>query len=122
MPEQYDKDMTSFTFSLKLALEAKKDISEKVDMLSERIDRLVEHFTIEDIPIIKPILNITHSRKELKKLAKALDRVADIIEHHDALTQKLKVIELAEKEPNWFAAAFGDFQGDIDSTISDLLS
>ena len=122
MPEQYDKDMTSFTFSLKLALEAKKDISEKVDMLSERIDRIVEHFTIEDIPIIKPILNITHSRKELKKLAKALDRVADIIEHHDALTQKLKVIELAEKEPNWFASAFGDFQGDIDSTISNLLS
>jgi hypothetical protein len=122
MADEYDKDMTSFTFSLKLALEAKKDISEKVDMLSERIDRIVEHFTIEDIPIIKPILNITHSRKELKKLAKALDRVADIIEHHDALTQKLKVIELAEKEPNWFAAAFGDFQGDIDSTISNLLS
>lgn len=122
MADQYDKDMTSFTFSLKLAVEAKKDISEKVDVLSERIDRIVEHFTIEDIPIIKAILNITHSRKDLKKLAKALDRVADIIEHHDALTQKLKVIELAEKEPNWFASAFGDFQGDIDSTISNLLS
>ena len=41
---------------------------------------------------------------------------------HDSLEKKLKVIELAESDPNWFAAAFGDFEKDIDSAIDKLIS
>lgn len=114
--------ITSFTFSMETANKSKEEIFTKVKSLSDRIDKIVNQFTIDDMPILKPILNITHSKNDLKRLAKALDRVADIIEVHDALEGKLKVLELAQNEPHWFAAAFGDFEKDIDSAIDKLIS
>lgn len=114
--------ITSFTFSMKAGLKSKEELSSKVQALSDRIDKIVNQFLIDDMPIIKPILNFTHSKNDLKRLSKALDRIADIIEVHDSLEKKLKVIELAESDPNWFAAAFGDFEKDIDSVIDKLIS
>ena len=114
--------ITSFTFSMATANKSKEEIADKVKTLSDRIEKLVNQFTIDDMPILKPILNITHSKNDLKRLAKAIDRIADIIEIHDALESKLKVIELAQSEPHWFAAAFGDFEKDIDSAIDKLIS
>ena len=77
--------ITSFTFSMETANKSKEEIFTKVKSLSDRIDKIVNQFTIDDMPILKPILNITHSKNDLKRLAKALDRVADIIEVHDSL-------------------------------------
>lgn len=113
--------ITSFTFSMETANKSKEEIFTKVKALSDRIDKIVNQFTIDDMPILKPILNITHSKNDLKRLSKAIDRVADIIEIHDALENKLKVLELAQSEPHWFAAAFGDFEKDIDSAIDKLI-
>ena len=117
-----DSPIESFTFSMQLAQQTKKDLTQKVEALSDRIDKIVDHFTINDMPIVRAILQVTHSRQDLKKLAKALDRVAEIIELHDSMTNKLKVIELAEQDPYWFASAFGDFEKDIDTAIANLLT
>jgi hypothetical protein len=73
------------------------------------------------MPVVTAILNITRSKNDLKKLAKALDRIADIVEVLDSLKEKLTVIKVAEKNPNWFMSAFGDFSTDIDKTIESIL-
>ena len=88
-----------FTFSMKLAAETGKDISKKVDTLNERIEKISDTITINEMPIIKAILNVTRSKSDLKKLAKALDRLSDIIELHDSLVRnvtKEKVAALGE--------------------------
>ena len=73
------------------------------------------------MPVIKFILNISENREDLKKVSKALDRVADLIEARNDLLPKLRIIELAEKDPNWFALTFGDFSVDLDLELDDIL-
>ena len=73
------------------------------------------------MPVIRFILNISENREELKKVGKALDRVADLIEARNELLPKLKIIELAEKDPNWFALTFGDFSVSLDLELDNIL-
>jgi len=112
-----------FVFSMKLADEMRQDLTSKVSTLNERIEKISEAFTVgDDIPIIRPILNVTRSKEDLKKLSKALDRIADIIELHDSLSRKLSVIEIAQSDPQWFVSSFADFETDIDKTINQIIS
>jgi len=110
-----------FTFSMKLAAETGKDISKKVDTLNERIEKISDTITINDMPIIKAILNVTRSKSDLKKLAKALDRLSDIIELHDSLKNRLAVIEAVQNDSRWFVSSFADFEQDIDKTIEQIM-
>jgi hypothetical protein len=112
----------SFHYNLDSSREVKKQLESKVSTLEERIDKIVEHFTLNDMPIIRFILNISEDKKELKKVAKALDRVADLIEARNQLLPKLEVIRIAEKDPNWFANTFGDFSVDVDLGLDELLN
>ncbi|MBM3909858.1 MAG: hypothetical protein FJ352_03735 [Firmicutes bacterium] len=115
--ESFDK----FTFSMKLAAETGKDISKKVDILDERIDKITTTVLVDDMPIIKAILGVTRSKTDLKKIAKALDRLADIIEIHDSLKNRLTVIEAVQNDSKWFVSSFADFENDIDATIAQLM-
>ena len=72
------------------------------------------------MPIIRFILNMTHDKEIIKGISKALDRVSDLVEHHDNLSSKLKVIEHAEQDPSWFAYTFGDFSSSIDNDLKDI--
>jgi len=110
-----------FTFSMKLAAETGKDISKKVDTLNERIEKISDTITINEMPIIKAILNVTRSKSDLKKLAKALDRLSDIIELHDSLKNRLAVIEAVQNDSRWFVSSFADFEQDIDRTIEQIM-
>lgn len=110
-----------FTFSMKLAAETGKDISKKVDTLNERIEKISDTITINDMPIIKAILNVTRSKSDLKKLSKALDRLSDIIELHDSLKNRLAVIEAVQNDSRWFVSSFADFEQDIDKTIEQIM-
>lgn len=114
-------NINHFTFSMALAKETKKDLQSKSDALNERILAISNNVIINDMPVIQAVLQITRSRKDLKKLAKALDRIADIIEVHDQIQDRLNVVKLAEKDPNWFMSAFGDFTQEIDETINNIL-
>jgi hypothetical protein len=67
-------------------------------------------------------LQTSHDRSELKKFAKAVDRIADLIEAVDQLESKLKIIETAQKDPQWFAFAFGDFSQEIEKDINDIFN
>lgn len=112
----------SFRFSFDMVKKSKSEIQSETELLKERIDKIIEHFSVNDVPILKFILNVTDSRDDLKKLSKALDRLADLTEHYTSLTRKLSVIEQAEVDPHWFALAFGDFQHDVDQAISSLFN
>jgi hypothetical protein len=113
--------MNSFYFNLDASKQVKRDIENQLNLLNDRIEKIVDHFTLDDMPVIKFILNISENREDLKKVGKALDRVADLIEARNELVPKLKIIELAEKDPNWFALTFGDFSVDVDLELDNIL-
>lgn len=114
--KELDK-IKKFNFSFDMVSKSKGELQEQRDAVKERIDKIVSHFTIDDVPILSYILHVTSSRVELKKLSKALDRLSDLAEIHTSINNKLKVIEAAESDPNWFALAFGDFDQEIDTDI-----
>lgn len=112
------ENIRSFKFSFDMASKSKTSIQREVDNLKERIDKIIDHFTVNDMPILRLILNVTDSHDELKKLSKALDRLADLSDHYNSLSRKLSVIEQAEADPSWFALAFGDFEQEVEDGIN----
>lgn len=112
--------MNTFMFNLESSRDVKKQLESQIAALDERIEKIVDHFTMQDMPIIRLILNVSEDREELKKVAKALDRIADLIHAKNELLPKLEVIKTAEKDPNWFAWAFGDFSSDVELEIDNL--
>ena len=109
-----------FNFSFDMVNKTKAEIKQQHEAVKDRIDKIVNHFTVDDIPILGYILHVTNSRSELKKLSKAIDRLADLVDTSTSLGNKLKVIEAAETDPNWFASAFGDFDQEIDHDLENL--
>lgn len=113
--------LSSFYFNIEASKNVKKEIETQLNLLNDRIDKIVDHFTLDDMPVIKFILNISENREDLKKVGKALDRVADLIQARNELIPKLKVIQTAEEDPNWFALTFGDFSVDVDLELDNIL-
>lgn len=113
--------VNSFYFSLEASKEIKTQLESQLSNLDARIDKIVDHFTLDDMPIIRFILNISQDKEELKKVAKALDRVAELIHAKNQITPKLEVIKIAEKDPNWFALTFGDFSTDVELGLDSIL-
>jgi|688.fasta_scaffold775105_2 hemoglobin-like flavoprotein len=111
----------TFQFNLDSSNETKKEIKSQLSSIDERISKIIEHFQIDDFPVVQVLLNMTHDKETLKGLSKALDRVADLVEVKDNLLAKLKVIEHAETDPSWFASTFGDFSEDLDNQIQHIL-
>lgn len=111
----------SFYYNLDQSKDTKNQIESKLFTLEERIEKIVDHFTLNDMPVVRFILNISEDKQELKNIAKALDRVADLIEIRNQLLPKLQVIKLAETDPNWFANTFGDFSADLDLNLNQFI-
>lgn len=109
--------MKTFSFNIDSSMETKKEIKGQLSAVNDRIDKIIDHFQIDNMPIVQAILNVTHDKDVLKGLSRALDRVADLIEIQDNLSSKLKIIEHAETDPSWFASTFGDFSDSIDKDI-----
>lgn len=114
--ENYDK----FPFSVKASLEVQSELKSQLFNINERIEKIVSNVLLGDMPMIRFVLQTSHDKTELKKLAKAIDRVADLIENADQLESKLKIIEVAQEDPKWFAFAFGDFSQEIDKDIKEI--
>jgi hypothetical protein len=105
-----------------LQAKLKADLQTQLQTLNERIDKIASNVLVGDMPLIRFVLQTSHDRSELKKFAKAVDRVADLIEAVDQLESKLKIIETAQKDPQWFAFAFGDFSQEIEKDINDIFN
>ncbi|MFZ4104860.1 hypothetical protein [Flavobacterium sp.] len=114
----YDK----FPFSAKASLKVKSDLETQLQNLNERIEKISSSVNVGDVPLVRFVLQTSHDKIELKKFAKAVDRVADLIDIVDQLESKLKIIETAQKDPSWFAFAFGDFSEEIDKDIDNIFN
>jgi hypothetical protein len=123
-PEKIPEGLSSidtFPFSVKAGKLAKKDIESQLDAVNARIDKIVDHFIFSDTPILMFILRLTDKKADLKKLSKALDRVADLVEIQSDLNSRLSVLKVLESDPNWFATTFSDYSDEIDRDISFII-
>lgn len=124
-PEAVPKGLTpvtQFTFDIENIKGAKKDITLQSEALTERIKRISDKCLLsEHYQVIPQILNISRDPEDLKRLAKGLGRIADIIGEADELERRATVIEVAEKDPSWLAWAFGSFDMQ-DSVIESFLN
>lgn len=118
---QVSKTIRQFYFNLDNSNDLQKELESQVSNLDERIDKIVDHFTIQDFPVIRAILGISQDRNELKKLSKAIDRIADLVDAKNKIIPKLEVIKTAQEDPNWFALAFGDFATHADLELDNIL-
>ena len=115
------KSLDTFTFSLNASKGLLNDLENELEHLDSRIERLSNDVLLGGLPIIKFILQTSHDKKELKTLAKAVNRIADIIEQHDKIQSKITILQTAQKDPEWFALAFGDFSQEVENDISTLI-
>lgn len=106
--------ISKFTFNAALAADAKAGNEALIEAMNNRIDKIIQAFTVSDIPVIRGILSVSHDKEELKGLAKGLDRVADLIGVLDQLELRQKILEYAEEDPTWFASAFADLESVVD--------
>lgn len=111
--------LKKFTFTTDLVEVAKRDNQVLIDRYSERIDKIAQALMINDMPIIPAILSVTKDKAELKRLAQGIDRVADLAEVLDELQTRQNVLEYAERDPMWFAAAFADLEHEVNTSIPD---
>lgn len=116
------KPIDKFTFSLSASNAIKSQLQNEFDSIESRVERIVNQVLLDGVPMIRLVLQTSRDRKELKKFAKALDRIADLIERQDSLSEKLDTINLAQKDPSWFALAFGDFSQDVENDLNSILN
>lgn len=102
-----------FTVDLTQLGGARDELETRMKELGDQISRLIERMKIDDTPILVPILHLTKKRSALEKLARALNRVAPLVDEYDRLHKRLHVIEVATEDPGWFASCLGDFSTDF---------
>ena len=124
-PEKIPEGITSiqtFPFSFSAGKDAKQDLESQLEKINTRIEKIVDHFVFNDIPIIHFILRATNQKNDLKKMAKAVDRLADLVQIQEDLSSRLSVIKTLEADPNWFTTTFSDYSSEIEKDLSDILN
>jgi len=116
------QNLTNFLFSLEASSSVKSDLQSQLGSLNERIQKIVNSVTLNDMPILSFVLQNSHDKKELKKFAKAVDRVADLVDAVDKIESRINIIDTAQKDPDWFAFTFGDFSKEIDEDINNIFN
>lgn len=112
-------DFRDFNFSFALAQKTKTELEESHDKILERMTNIVdsEKFFINGFPVLKNIVALQPKKNDLKKLSKALDRLADLVEVFQELDSKLSVINTVQEHHHWFAWACGDFSHEVEQDI-----
>jgi len=115
------KSIELFPFSFNAGKNARKDLQSQLELVNNRIDKIIEHFVFDDVPIVHFILKTTNQKSDLKKLAKAIDRLGDLVEIQLQLSSRLNVLNLIEADPVWFTSTFSDYTNEIDRDLNDIL-
>lgn len=111
----------SFPFSFTAGKNARKEIQSQLENVNARVNKILEHFIYDDIPVLHFILRATTQKADLKKIAKAVDRLADLVEIQEDLNARMNVIKLLEADPSWFTSTFSDYSQEIDRDLSDII-
>lgn len=111
-----------FPFSFNAGKNAKKELSSQLDTVNSRINKIVDHFVFDDMPILNLVLRVTNQKSDLKKMAKAIDRLADLVEIQQNISSRLNVLSIIESDPVWFTSTFSDYSSEIDSDLSKIIN
>lgn len=117
-------NLNDFNFSFNLAHKAKQELEIEHQTVLDRITAISESekFFINGFPVLKNIINLQPKKADLKKIAKAIDRLADLLEVFQELNNKMSVITAVEEHPNWFAWTFGDFSKEIEKDLESFFT
>lgn len=117
-------NFNDFTFSFSLAEKAKNELEDSHQKIQERINNITdsEKFFVGGFPVLKNIIYLQPSKQDLKKLAKAIERLSELVEVFEELDNKLNVIKTVQTDPEWFAWACGDFTNDVDKAIEQMFN
>jgi hypothetical protein len=123
-PERIPEGIASidtFPFSFNSGKNAKRNLETQLEQINSRVEKIVDHFVFNDIPIVHFVLKATSQKNDLKKLSKAIDRLADLVQIQEELSNKLAVINALEADPVWFTTTFSDYSAEIDRDLSDII-
>lgn len=97
----------------------REDLKKEVDSFEERISSIVDSdkFFINNFPVLRQILALSPEPGDLKKLSKALDRLAHITQSYKEISSKFQAIETMTQNPHWFAGSVGDFSQEVEKII-----
>ena len=110
-----------FPFSFNAGQNVKKELTSQLDLVNSRMQKIIEHFVFDDMPVLMLILKVTSEKSDLKKMAKAIDRLADLVEIQETLNSRLNVLNLVESDPIWFTSTFSDYTSEIDKDLSEII-
>lgn len=118
-----NQNFDHFLFSFSSAAKAEKDLQQEYDALHARINNIIDSdkFYVQNFPVLKNVLALQPTKAELKKLSKAVDRLADLIDAFTHLDAKLTMIKTMQENPHWFTNTFADFSAEIDRDIDKFL-
>jgi len=107
-----------FKFSFETGRTNKHNLEMQINGLETRVNYLVNNSKINTengpIAVLGHIIGISHDPQELAVLGKALIKVAEIIPMLDNLQKRKTIIDVANENPEWLAATFGDFTEDVE--------
>lgn len=125
LPESIPFEET-FSFSLSVGREQKRDLELRIEALETRISRLVDKMqrVTGDLPIFAQLLNFIKGADELEIIGKALVKVSPMIRELNTYRRRHDAFLLAEEEPDFFRWGFGDFSKsfDLDNVLGTYLS
>lgn len=116
------KSFDNFIFSFSQAADVKKSIENDFETISNRVTAIVdsEKFYIKDFPVLKNILMLDPSKEDLKKISKALDRLADLLAVYREISSKLSLITTMQENQTWFTNSFANFDKEIEYEFESL--
>lgn len=123
-PEKIPDGITAidkFPFSFAAGKAAQKNMESQLEQVNSRINKILEHFVYDDVPILHFVLRATNQKSDLKKMAKAIDRLADLVKIQEDLISRMNVLKLLEADPTWFATTFSDYSAEIDEDLSKII-
>jgi hypothetical protein len=114
--------INAFPFSFTAGKNVKRELEFQLDQINTRIEKIVDHFVYNDIPIVHYILKASNQKNDLKKLAKAINRLADLVEVQENLSSRLNIVKVLETDTAWFTSTFSDYSSEIDQDLINIIN
>lgn len=111
--------LESFTFNTRAGKETAKDLDLKISALEQRIQAIVQKVEVGGMPLLQHILGLSRDQRELTILGNALIRVAELVPDLEELQRRKAIIDLAMSDPQWLAATFADFSGEVEDMVAE---
>lgn len=114
----------SFTWSFQAGEASKQELKMQSEAYEERIDRIIHHerARIKGVYILEHILNFTSDPSDLKIIARACEKLADIVPDYEEAKRRYELVCESIENPTWIASVFGDFSSDVDVFTEELHS